>query len=107
MVRLRFLGHAAWFIEGEKVKIVIDPFLTGNPLAPLSAKELSVDYVIVTHAHSDHTGDAELIQPKYAIPMHYNTFDLIKADPRKFVENLPKGVEGVILNPGETFELKG
>ena len=50
---------------------------------------------------------AEFIHPKYAIPMHYNTFEVIKADPKQFVENLPEDIEGVIINPGEIFELKG
>jgi len=50
----------------------------------------------------------ELIKPKYVIPMHYNTFDVIKADPAEF-EKLVKerGVETkvIVLKPGEKFEL--
>lgn len=47
----------------------------------------------------------ELIRPKIAIPMHYNTFDVIRADPNEFkalVEELTK-TRVVILKPGETF----
>jgi len=50
----------------------------------------------------------ELIKPKYVIPMHYNTFDVIKADPAEF-ERLVKerGVDTkvVVLKPGEKFEV--
>ena len=49
----------------------------------------------------------ELIRPKYVIPMHYNTFPLIKTDPNEFKklvsEKVPE-VNVVILKPGESFE---
>jgi L-ascorbate metabolism protein UlaG (beta-lactamase superfamily) len=35
-----------------------DPFLTDNPQAAISADEVSADYVLVSHAHGDHLGDA-------------------------------------------------
>ncbi len=50
----------------------------------------------------------ELIKPRYVIPMHYNTFDVIRVDPAEF-EKLVKerGVDTkvVVLKPGEKFEL--
>ncbi len=47
----------------------------------------------------------ELVRPKVAIPMHYDTFPLIKADPNRFSELAGKFAKVVILKPGETFEL--
>ena len=48
----------------------------------------------------------ELIKPKLAIPMHYNTWPVIKADPLKFVEGCKKlGVESLVVNPGESIEI--
>ena len=44
----------------------------------------------------------ELIRPKKAIPMHYNTFNLIKEDPNKFKSPL---CEVVIMNPNETLDI--
>ena len=47
-------------------------------------------------------------KPKYAIPMHYNTFDFIKVDPREFSHRITKSIlktKPVILKPGETFHL--
>jgi len=56
-MKLTFIGHSAWLIEGSK-KIVIDPFITGNPQAKISVEELyDVDYIVVTHGHGDHLGD--------------------------------------------------
>ncbi|MDO8427695.1 MAG: metal-dependent hydrolase [Candidatus Diapherotrites archaeon] len=46
------------------------------------------------------------MKPEYAIPMHYNTFDIIKAQPNEFKEKLDKSIiktEAQILKPGQTF----
>jgi L-ascorbate metabolism protein UlaG (beta-lactamase superfamily) len=57
MVKVRFLGHAAFLIEGSR-KILIDPFLRGNPQAAVKPEEVEADLILVTHAHGDHIGDA-------------------------------------------------
>ena len=53
-------------------------------------------------------GDAaravEMIKPRVVIPMHYNTFDLIKQDPNEFKKRVGGNAEVVILRPGESFE---
>ena len=57
-MRITFLGHSGFLIDSG-VKVVIDPFLTGNPKAGVEASTLNgVDVVLVTHAHPDHLGDA-------------------------------------------------
>jgi L-ascorbate metabolism protein UlaG (beta-lactamase superfamily) len=58
MPTLTYLGHAAFLVEGTKARIVIDPFLTDNPLATAKPEEIEVDYVLLTHGHGDHIGDA-------------------------------------------------
>ena len=57
MPRLTYLGHSAFIVEGSKASIVIDPFLSGNPLATVRPQEIKVDYVLLTHGHGDHLGD--------------------------------------------------
>ncbi len=47
----------------------------------------------------------ELISPKYVIPMHYNTFDLIKADPNEFAKLVGDKAKVIVLKPGETTEI--
>ncbi len=56
-MKIRFLGHSAFQIESDKATILIDPYISGNPLAPLKAEDLKADYIILTHAHGDHLGD--------------------------------------------------
>jgi L-ascorbate metabolism protein UlaG (beta-lactamase superfamily) len=47
-----------------KNNIIIDPFLTGNPQAGIKPEDIKVDYVLVTHGHGDHLGDAVPIAKK-------------------------------------------
>ncbi len=229
-MKITWLGHAAFLLDGS-MRVLIDPFLTGNPNAPVKPEDLKVDYIVVTHGHGDHLGDTveiarrndspvvcihelsrilakqgvetigmnmggtvragsisvtmvpawhsadvedekgeiisagmsagmivamdgvkvyhtgdtdvfldmqligelhkpdvmlvpigdvytmgiagavkalELVKPKVAIPMHYNTFPLIEKDPEDFkraVEAKGLDVEVVILKPGESFEI--
>ena len=50
----------------------------------------------------------EFINPSVAIPMHYNTFPIVEADPEVFRAGVEaQGKQGVILNPGETFSIAG
>lgn len=55
---LTFLGHAAVLLEDGKHSVAIDPFITGNPLAPKPAADLHCQHIVVTHGHGDHLGDA-------------------------------------------------
>ena len=41
--------------------VLIDPFLTGNPKAPLKADELDANLILISHGHGDHVGDAVAI----------------------------------------------
>jgi L-ascorbate metabolism protein UlaG (beta-lactamase superfamily) len=49
--------------------IVIDPFLTGNPLAAAKPEDLKVDAVLVSHGHSDHLGDSADIARRNNAPV--------------------------------------
>src|SRR5690606_23235560 len=58
LMRIEFLGHASFLLEDAQSKILIDPFLTGNPLASKQEGEVEADFILVSHGHHDHVGDA-------------------------------------------------
>jgi L-ascorbate metabolism protein UlaG (beta-lactamase superfamily) len=54
---IRFLGHAAFELTEGDTRVLIDPFLTGNPKAAVSADEVEPTHIFLTHGHADHIGD--------------------------------------------------
>lgn len=57
-MKINYQGHSAVYIETRAGhKILMDPFLSGNPNATLDPDTVEVDYIILTHGHDDHVGD--------------------------------------------------
>ena len=66
MPTLKYFGHSAFRIQDEKHSVFIDPFFTGNPLCPIKATEVQqCDFILVTHGHADHLGDAVELAKKF------------------------------------------
>lgn len=61
MSTVRWLGHSAFHIQTPQASLLIDPFFTGNPKAPADAGSIRADYILVSHGHGDHVGDAVAI----------------------------------------------
>ena len=61
MPRITFLGHSCLLIETQSTRLIIDPFLSANPVAQVKPADVQVDYVLLTHGHADHWGDTETI----------------------------------------------
>ena len=56
-VKITWFSHACLQIETNGTTLLVDPFITGNPLAPVAAEDLNPDYILVSHGHGDHVGD--------------------------------------------------
>lgn len=50
-------GHAAIDLYTAGKHVLVDPYLSHNPKASISAEEVPADYILVTHGHGDHLGD--------------------------------------------------
>lgn len=58
MPKAKFLGHSCVAITNGKHKLIIDPFLTGNDKAAITADKVEAQFILLTHGHGDHVGDA-------------------------------------------------
>ena len=56
--KLNWYGHATLGVETGGCKILVDPYFTGNPAASISADHVEADFILVSHGHGDHLGDA-------------------------------------------------
>jgi L-ascorbate metabolism protein UlaG (beta-lactamase superfamily) len=57
LATLTYIGHSAFAIEFADQQILVDPFISGNPVAQHSPDDFSPSTILLTHAHDDHVGD--------------------------------------------------
>ncbi|HEU0335364.1 MAG TPA: MBL fold metallo-hydrolase [Gaiellaceae bacterium] len=68
--RLTYFGAAGYEIVGPTHRILVDPFLSQNPLAPCSPDDLEPpDAILVSHAAFDHYGDTAAIALRTGAPV--------------------------------------
>ncbi|MCK8519961.1 metal-dependent hydrolase [Aquimarina sp. D1M17] len=80
-MKITFYGQNSLLIETKNINILVDPFISGNPLAKdiIDISSIKADYILLTHAHQDHVLDAESIAKQnhativsnYEIAMYY------------------------------------
>ena len=102
-MKLTWLGHAGFRLEIEQAVILIDPWLTGNPMFPEDRRDEAIrgaTHVLLTHGHGDHTGDAVSIAKAAGIPV-VGIYDLIS-----FWEPHHE-IKGIGFNKGGTVDLGG
>ncbi len=58
--KLTWFGHNCFLFEFDNTKFLIDPFLVKG-VSPVTAKDVSANYILVSHGHLDHCSDAEEI----------------------------------------------
>jgi len=60
-ITVTWLGHAAFSLDIDGTAVLIDPFLSDNPVARVSPDEVEADFILVSHGHGDHVGDTVAI----------------------------------------------
>jgi L-ascorbate metabolism protein UlaG (beta-lactamase superfamily) len=55
---LTWLGHGSWLVETGQHKILLDPFLSDSPTAPVKPEQVEADFILISHGHFDHVADA-------------------------------------------------
>lgn len=101
-MKLTWLGHAGFRLEIEGAVILIDPWLTGNPVFPEDRRAEAIagaTHVLLTHGHSDHTGEA-LALAREGLPL-VGIYDLLS-----WWES-QHGITAIGFNKGGTVELNG
>lgn len=93
-VRIHYLGHAAAAVEHDSHCVLIDPFLQGHELP----ESLKPETIFLTHGHSDHTGDAEIISKKFGANITA-VFELASYFGEKGCRCTPCGIGGKIEHP--------
>src|SRR5438270_1359154 len=68
-MEVRFLGHACFTLSDGGSTVLVDPFLTGNPKAAISADDVSATTILLTHGHGDHIGDTVSIAKRTEAPV--------------------------------------
>jgi L-ascorbate metabolism protein UlaG (beta-lactamase superfamily) len=61
MTRVTYQGHSCFEIAHDEHRLIIDPFLSNNPVAKIGPDQVRAHYVLVSHGHGDHWGDTEAI----------------------------------------------
>ena len=75
-VTLTWHGHACWTIESDDATLLIDPFLSDNPLADVGPDDVEPDYILISHGHFDHVGDAVEIAKRTGATI-ISTFEVV------------------------------
>jgi L-ascorbate metabolism protein UlaG (beta-lactamase superfamily) len=55
---LTWYGHASMRMDVDGYKLLVDPYFADNPVASITADQAEADFILISHGHGDHTGDA-------------------------------------------------
>ncbi len=67
-MEIRYHGHSCVQLSHEGHSLIIDPFISGNPLAATKPEDIKVEHILLTHAHPDHILDTMPIAKKTMMP---------------------------------------
>jgi L-ascorbate metabolism protein UlaG (beta-lactamase superfamily) len=100
MARLTFHGHSSFMLDTDGGEhIIFDPWLSGNPVADIAAADITdLDYIVVSHGHSDHFADAIPLARRTGATL-LATFEIASFAQEQGIEN----VHALHIGGGHTF----
>ena len=99
-MRITWMGHGSFRIEMGGQVLLLDPWLTGNPVLPEDKHDeatAGATHILLTHGHFDHTTDAVTLARKTGAPI-LGMYELVNA-----LTEGEDGVEGMAYNRGGTI----
>lgn len=95
-MKITYLGQNCLWIETKEYKIMVDPFITGNPInSNIKVSDYYPDYILLTHAHQDHVADVETLATLGSAKIISN-YEIVS-----YYEK--KGYQGHGMNTGGSF----
>jgi L-ascorbate metabolism protein UlaG (beta-lactamase superfamily) len=92
--QVTWYGHAAFGMDIDGVQVLLDPFLSDNPVAADRADQVAADFIIVSHGHGDHVGDTVAIAQRTGATVISN-FEITNWLAEQGVENVhPQHIGG-------------
>ena len=71
-MKITWLGHSGFRIEIDGQVLLVDPWLTGNPMFPADSRATATTgatHILLTHGHGDHAGDAADLSRSLGVPI--------------------------------------
>lgn len=102
-MKLTYFGHSAFMLESNGTTLLVDPFITGNPVATVAADDIAADAILLTHAHNDHVGDT-LDIAKRCDSLVVATFELATWLGRQGLRTFGGNHGGTVAIPGGTVK---
>jgi len=96
-MNVTYLSHSCFLIETSSHRLLIDPFLNGNPLAQIKPEEVDCDFILVSHGHEDHLGDSVQIAQRTGATIIAN-FEVAMTCQKRGARNIHP------MNPGGAWQ---
>ena len=101
-MNIKYIGHSCFLITINNIKILLDPFITNNPLSKMGVLDVKPDVILLTHDHHDHLGDAIEIS-KHSGAEIITIFDLAQELNKFHVPTIGGNLGGTIDYKGISF----